>query len=235
MRLPAKNITAVGVDGCPGGWIAVIKKTNEPLAYRFASEFAEILGELPESSFILVDMILGLPDTHHRFRACDVEARQKLKPYGSRVFSAPPREALQAGTYSEACERSRNAIGKAISRQTYHLLPRIRQLDALSDPRIRESHPELVFSKLAGTPVGPSKKTAEGRTSRLRLLNTVLPESSNLYQKVVEQLPRSSVGFDDIIDALALCSAAQMPSSLHVLPAKDIPRDGTGKAMQICY
>ena len=48
-----------------------------------------------------------------------------------------------------------------MSVQTWHLVPKIREVDAVADdPRLVEVHPELAFAALAGTGPLASKKTA---------------------------------------------------------------------------
>lgn len=169
--------TAVGIDGCWSGWVAAICKSDGRIEWRLQRKIAGILKELPSQSTILVDMIIGLPDLNHPTRECDRLARQVPHPHGSRVFAAPPREALDANDYPKACTLARAATGKAISKQCWHLFPKIRELDDVSVFRIRESHPELVFVRLNHeAPVAPSKKSPEGQGQRLDLLEADLRE-----------------------------------------------------------
>lgn len=220
---PTGRHTAVGIDGCPGGWIAAIATTGN-IRWELSSKLQELLAALPEDAFVLVDMIIGLPESGESSRTCDQLARQALRPYGSRVFPAPPRAALAATSYAEACALARTATGKAISKQCWYLFPKIRELDTVSDPRIRESHPELVFARLKqGRPVSLSKKLREGQAQRLTLLEQSLPGSQSAYQSLLARYPRKQVGRDDPIDALALCAAASDPAGL-----RSLPESGTG-------
>ena len=228
--------TAVGVDGCRGGWIAAIKHPYREVELLFARDFAGIQRAVPESALILVDMIIGLPDREHFPRGCDQAARRSLAPHGSRVFAAPPREALAASSYAEACEHSRRATGAAISQQTFYLFPKIQELDRVSDSRIHESHPELVFARLnGGRPIAASKKSPEGVAARLQALEGVLTACHGPYLTACHHLPRKLVHPDDVLDALALCAVAQDPPSLTVLPEGPAPQDATGKPMQIRF
>jgi len=218
--LKADATTAVGIDGCRGGWIAAICRPDGSMDWLLEAKSADILKQLPEASTILVDMIIGLPDRKTPFRQCDLEARTLLRPHGSRVFSAPPREALTAESYPEACELARGATGKAISKQCWHLFPKIRELDAISDPRVRESHPELVFTRLNGSvPVGPSKKSPVGQALRLNCLEAKLPHARSGYDEVLRLYPRKDLARDDAIDALALCAVARHPEKLRPITA----------------
>ena len=94
-----------------------------------------------------------------------------------------------------------------------------------SDPRVRESHPELVFARLNdGRAVAASKKTLAGQNARLRLLRDALPGSIDAYLQADLQLPEVAYLADDCVDALALCAAARTPSTLRRLPeATDQP------------
>ncbi len=226
-RLKADSTTAVGIDGCRGGWIAAICRPDGSMGWRLEAELAAILKELPKTRTILVDMIIGLPDCETPYRECDRLARKLLRPHGSRVFPAPPREALAAATYPEACSLARAATGKAISKQCWHLFPKIRELDRVSDHRILESHPELVFARFNdGQPVAASKKTIPGQHARLRLLRTAMPQSLDAYLESDLQLAGADYLPDDLIDALALCAAARRAKAL-----KRLPIDGKGPAI----
>lgn len=211
---------AIGVDGCPGGWIAAVKIVGQPIAWHFAPAMAHILQAAPPKARILVDMILGLPHAAQPKRLCDSLARLQIAPHTARVFSAPLRETLLARDYAEACALSRQASGKALSKQAFNLLPKIRELDALaSDRRLREAHPELVFARFNnGHPVATSKKTPAGQAERCQLLESVLPGSAEALELANRHLRRKQAAPDDCLDALALCAAAIRPEQLIRLP-----------------
>ena len=80
------------------------------------------------------------------------------------MFLAPPRGVLAAGSYDEAGRLHRVLTGGlGMSVQTWHLVPKIREVDAVADdPRLVEVHPELSLAELAGTGPLASKKTAAG-------------------------------------------------------------------------
>ena len=92
---------------------------------------------------------------------------------------------------------------------------------------MRESHPELVFARLnGGKPVAASKKDADGQVERLKLLDTALPGSGELYAELIRSTLRRDVARDDALDALALCAVAGAPDGL-----KRIPEEGSGPAI----
>ena len=214
-----KKLTAIGVDGCRSGWIAAIHGPHQPIRWQFAARIEELLKTADAKALILIDMIIGLPDSSRPSRECDQLARNLLKPHGSRVFPAPPRESIKAQDYPTANKLARAATSKGLSKQCWHLFPKIRELDAISDPRIRESHPEVVFARLnQGQPIAVSKKTLAGQNARLRLLREALPGSIEAYLEADLQLPEVDYLADDCIDALALCAAASQPHTLTRLP-----------------
>ena len=213
-----------GVDGRRGGWVvATVDIATGPtlVSLEYVTPLAPALSA--DLSVIAIDMPIGLSDAGPR--ACDVGARRLLQPHGTRVFPAPPRVALShPDDYDAACRASVAATGKSLSKQTWHLLPAIIEVDALAeDTRIVECHPELAFALMQGHPIDQRKKTPEGRAVRLELLRRWLPE-----------LGDPAYG-DDGLDALACAwSAARVATGTAItLPAGDVPRDAAGRRMAI--
>ena len=70
----------------------------------------------------------------------------------SSVFTAPSRSALDAMDYEDAKKCNFEATGKRLSRQTWGLVQKIREVDHLLSPslqeRVRECHTELAFACL---------------------------------------------------------------------------------------
>ena len=217
-------VRVAGVDGRRGGWVvATVELEPSPtlISLEYVAPLAPVLS--PDLTVVAIDMPIGLSDMGTR--ECDTAARRLLRPHASRVFPAPTRAALaHADDYNAACAASRDATGKAISRQTWNLLPAIAEIDALADDdRIVECHPELAFALMQGHPVDERKKTPEGRAVRLDLLRRWLPD-----------LGDPAYG-DDGLDALACAwSAARVASGAAlVLPAGEAPRDAAGRPMTI--
>ncbi len=183
-----------------------------------------------------LDMPIGLPDCGPRL--CDLEARRRLGfPRGSSVFPAPIRSLLGAGSYQEACELRFLADGRKISRQTWAILPKIRSVDTLlrADPelpdKIREVHPEVCFSILAGRPLEHGKKTKQGREERLRLLESVFGDC--VHSAIAD---RRALGcpLDDLLDAFVACwTAERIYCGQAITLPRDPPRDSTGLRMEI--
>ncbi|MEO8264542.1 MAG: DUF429 domain-containing protein [Ilumatobacteraceae bacterium] len=176
-----------GIDGCRAGWIVATARGVVVVPTLHLERF----------TLVGIDMPMGLIDGPPR--ACDLEARRFLGRAGSSVFPAPPRAALQHAEYHAALAASRAATGRGISKQTFNIMAKVAELDALiqrSDQhRIIEVHPECAFRMLNGGAPLPSKKTADGRRLRRQLLAPHLD--------VPSRAP-AGAGADDLLDAYAV-------------------------------
>ena len=166
-------------------------------------------------------------------RACDQEARRLLGPRRSSVFPAPARSVLEAASYEEACAISRRASGRAISKQLYNIMPKIRELDRLqSQPnsrsrRLFEMCPELSFAQLTGAPMRHPKKTPAGRAERMEALRPTFGDLTSL----VEPPPRGATR-DDVLDALVgAWTARRYASRSSICLGGEM--DETGLRMQV--
>ena len=230
-----KGDLVAGVDGCRGGWLAV---TLDPAG---TCQGLEIQGQwkdlaLGSCRYVGVDMPIGLSD--RGARACDQEARRHLpKGRKSSVFAPPRRYMLQAADWQEANQTGRAREGKGISRQSWNIAGKIRELDDALSPedqrRIREVHPELVFHHLAQGTALPSKHQEPGHVQRLALL-----ESHDIHslREALQQLPRGAAGADDLLDAAACAFAARrMHQGTAVCLPSAPPTDARGLRMEIWY
>ncbi|WP_277713248.1 DUF429 domain-containing protein [Paenibacillus mucilaginosus] len=186
----------VGVDGCPGGWVAVRLESGGGWQGAVYSSLAALWEACRGCSLLLIDMPIGLPSGTER-RSCDGEARRLLRPWrASSIFAAPVRGVLDVGSYAEANARHKELGGRGLSRQSWALVPKIRELDALlqQEPAacgtIFEAHPELVFAGLAGSPMRGGKKTAEGYAERMAVLQQRLPEAVQVVEELMARYPR---------------------------------------------
>lgn len=194
-----------GVDGASRGWVAVI--CDDDLTNP-TPRFVKTLKELPRSlSVVAVDIPMGLPETGTR--AADRLARQLLgEPRRRSVFPCPIRSVLGAASWEEACRRSERVDGRRLSRQTYAILPKIEEADALirSDSWARrtfhEVPPELSFARWAGAPMIHQKKTPAGRQERHRVIATVF--GSDAFSTALAAIRGNGVATDDLADAFAL-------------------------------
>jgi predicted RNase H-like nuclease len=157
---------------------------------------------------VAVDIPIGLAASGPR--ACDAEARRRLGPRRSSVFPAPVRAVLATRTYEEACAVSREVSGKALSKQLYNIVAKIREVDAVQSPdlqrRLVEASPELSLAVMHGdAPMQHSKRTAAGRAERIAVLH------EHLGVDVPALLEARAPGAppDDVLDALALAWTAR--------------------------
>ena len=245
----------LGVDACRGGWVVawVEGRGSNPLSWAHPDalgsgaieldlerDFSSVLAHAGTGGMVAIDMPIGLPDREPR--ACDREARTVLGPRrASTVFPAPLRRTLAATSYAEACATSLDACGRALSQQTFNLLPRIREVDALVTPalqqRIREVHPEVVFASLAGgAGLAAPKRSPEGHAVRLALLATALGPLPDIGE-ARRRLGLSALALDDLADALACLLAAGRIAAGNArrLPAVGAARDARGLLMEILF
>ncbi|MFT4843198.1 MAG: putative RNase H-like nuclease [Planctomycetota bacterium] len=199
--------TLLGVDGCRAGWFVVrLRAGNDPATEALLlKDFAAVLALQPEPCFVAVDMPIGLlAAAHPGGRSCDQAARALLGPRRSSVFSPPLRGHLQAHAWSEV---------SGLSKQSFHLLPKIREVDDCMTPsrqsRVREAHPELAFCNLTGAPMRFAKRTSEGQQERLAALEAEIPSARSIYHRALQQWLRRDVARDDILDALVLAVVAK--------------------------
>ncbi|MFN3199923.1 MAG: DUF429 domain-containing protein [Bradymonadia bacterium] len=231
----------VGVDGCRGGWVAARLIMGAPPLVEVFETFESLWTAYSQAALILVDMPIGLPEGGEEERRCDRAARRLIGPRSSSVFRVPCREAVYADTYDEACEINARLTGKKLAKQTWNIVPGIREVDALLQKEleaqavVRESHPEVIFRALCGEPMRRNKHHDEGFTDRLAVLEMLLPGTVALVDEMVQRYPRSVLDRTDVVDALALALAARPgPGPLLSMPF-DPPVDGRGLPMEILY
>ncbi|GIV08775.1 MAG: hypothetical protein KatS3mg019_0866 [Fimbriimonadales bacterium] len=197
----------VGVDGCRGGWLAVVLDVGTlTVQVSVFTQFAEILDAYPDAAAIAVDMPIGLWSSGRaRMRPCDAQARRLLGKHASSVFIPPTRAMLDADSYDRPREQG-------LSVQAYHLIPRIRELDALMTPelqtRVWESHPELSFRVITGAPIEHPKRTAHGQLARIEALQHALHLEFETLNALWQACP-PAVRRHDLLDACALAWSAQ--------------------------
>jgi len=217
------------VGGASGGVLAEV---------GIAPSFAALVRAVPDAALLAIDVPIGLPDAGPR--ACDVEARAFLgRPRGSSVFPAPIRAVLPAATYAEACARHEAVDGRRLTLQAFHLLSRIREVDAfLRSDRLRadrtfEVHPEVAFAHLLGAPVVAPKRTAEGRGVRRAALERIFPGGFEHARQDLRGAGRYAA--DDLLDALVvLWSAGRLRAgTAATFPAAGGARDVMGLRMEI--
>jgi predicted RNase H-like nuclease len=233
-------VKLIGIDGCKAGWLVATSEDNlASLHFQIVGDLGIFLKGLDErNARVVIDVPIGLPID--RPRECDREARRFLKrPRGSSVFPAPFRATLAAQTYREACDLNSRASGKKVSQQMFHILDKIRDVDALvtrdRQRWFREAHPELIFAVLSGNEHGLThyKKTSDGEQERLVILKRHVPHFD--AQEVRLRLGRKATHRDDIIDAVACLITAQrlITGDAVVMPSGPVPLDARGLRMEM--
>lgn len=191
-----------------------------------AGSFADLLAL--EAAVVAVDIPIGLPEGRQR-RAADLEAKARLGAQRSSVFFVPPRVVLEATTQNDATRLSRAAGSVGVSIQTFHILDKVAEVDDLlrahQDDRVVEVHPEVSLRRLGGVPL-PPKRTLAGRTARLELLRSWLPELALPSPRPGRAQP------DDCLDAVACAwSAARWLRGEAEVLGDEV--DGVGLPMRI--
>jgi predicted RNase H-like nuclease len=211
----------VGVDGAPGGWVAVVLGEDCLARVEAFADFGAVLAAFPDADIIAVDIPIGLePEAR---RAADVAAKAYLGRHHSRVFMTPSREALAAGSYAEALAMLRAAGLPLISAQSWALGRKILEVDALAtdDERVREVHPEVSFRAMNGeADLAHGKKAPAGFAERTKLL-----ERNGVWLPA-DAFELKRVGVDDVLDAAAAAWSAHriaggMARSLPEAPGTD--------------
>ena len=106
---------------------------------------------------IAVDMPIGFPERVGPVgRGPEREVRRLLGERQSSVFAVPSRAAVSEDDYRRSCDvaLATSEPSKKVSKQCFHLFPKIREIDRLMTPgleaRVYEAHPELAFWRLNG-------------------------------------------------------------------------------------
>lgn len=233
-----------GVDGCRGGWIAVLRKLNAPedMHLLVLDRFADLLTLQPHLDIIAVDVPIGLPDfSGPDGRGAEKAARRHLGMRQSSVFSVPSRASIYETGYQDACKTSLRTSNppRKVSKQCFYLFPKIREIDAIMSPeletRVYEAHPELAFWRLNGEAEMslPKKIKSRANTEGLDQRRDLLV-AQGLPRAFLDQKPPKGCGRDDLLDAAANSLIAERIFSSKAQPfPKDYQRDGKGLRMAI--
>ena len=204
---PVRELAVTGVDGCPGGWIAVTLIPGAPPDLAVNAVVAPTLDALPLTGIVGIDMPLGL--VAEGWRAADLLARRALGRRGATVFAVPARPVWQQEAYAAANRTCRELTGKGLSAQAWGLRRKLLEADRFRRSRqaaeagvqLYEVHPELSFAALAGgAPVADSKHTPAGLAARRALL-----------ARAAITLPPRMAGAaeNDLLDAAAVAWSAR--------------------------
>jgi len=233
----------LGVDGCLFGWISVELNKEIEFEIRQFTSIEELWKEYNKAKLILIDIPIGLRDEDSMPRLCDIAARKILtNKRSSSIFPVPCRSAVYASNYFAANKINRNLTGKGLSKQTWNITGKIREVDRLlienneAKNIFIESHPEICFAALAnGNPMKYYKKNENGIKERLSILNLNTTSNISINDLECQKSKMKKVQIDDILDAWVLAiSALKGKENLQFLPAK-YDSDSNGLPMRIAY
>ena len=230
---------AAGIDGCRAGWI-IAGWDGRAWSLERVETLADAVPLLRSRATVCIDMPIGLSATG--VRRCDAAARRLLGPRRSSVFPAPPRMALVDRPYAELNMASKRRFDRGLSKQTFFLLPKIRETEALLRGGLcraqewLETHPELCFTAFNnGTPMQHSKKTDVGFRERIDILERSSQDRiHSLVTQMLGRTLRSHVLRDDLMDAMVCGVVARLPADRRMsVPVGEVEVDEEGFRMAI--
>lgn len=234
----------VGVDGCPGGWLAAVyDAAGSKLALRVHPTFRELLARYPDALCVAVDIPIGL--ARGRARDADREARKVLGPRRSSVFPAPDPRLLdylaeRAPGYAEASEFSRSISNKGVSRQAFAIFPKVAEVNNIMTPdlqeRVVEVHPEVCFWALAGRrPMEHRKASKQGFAERRNHLTDAF-RGIDLPTRQAAGRVAPPARADDVLDAIVAAWTARRFAEGEAERFPDVPAvDLRGLRMEMVY
>jgi predicted RNase H-like nuclease len=239
----------LGVDGCRGGWLAITLALDNRWEVNLFKQFAQLWEKYASAFLVLVDIPIGLRQGSSRTgsfereeRRCDKEARQLLGKRRSSVFRIPCRPAVYAASYDEAIAKNEKLTGTRIFKATWNIVGKIREVDEFLTTNwearkiVREIHPELCFWSLNGCrPLHYSKTKENGHLERLKILQSIYPQSETILSQTLSNYLRKEVRKDDILDALGAAITAKIGrENLSFIPNPPEP-DAEGLPMEMVY
>jgi predicted RNase H-like nuclease len=239
----------LGVDGCPSGWAAVKILEDNTVSFYLYENIHILWSDNKDAELILIDIPIGLPRYGDNARECDVEARRLLKPYrASSVYPVPCREALYANDYRQANELNKELTGKGLSKQSWMISPKIREVDSFllsnhdARNKVREIHPEVLFWALnGGQPMRHNKRTEAGFHERVGVIGRFDKNYADIfrgYRRIdfnISVISRLQYSRDDIVDAFVAALTARLSEGkLQTIPIDPV-HDGNGLTMQMVY
>ncbi len=224
---PRPPFPVAGVDGCRGGWLVVCigRGGTGTARAELVRDFAAVLEVTADAAAVAIDIPIGLPERGSiGGRACDAAARANLGTRQSSVFAVPARAAVEQINYVDAClvSLAASAPPRRVSKQTYNLFPKIREVDALMSPalqaRVIECHPEAAFWAMNGErPLDLPKKVKSRPYPPGLALRRALLEAQGFDGRLLAAVPWRSAdaGADDLLDAAACAwSAARIAAGV---------------------
>lgn len=229
----------IGIDGCRAGWFYVGIGVNNEFSFGVLAKFSQISFLLDSAALVLVDIPIGLPSKEIPDRKCESLARKLLERRRSSIFSVPARSVLSMPTYEAANEENRRSLGVGLSKQSWAIVPKIREVDHYllrhREKRVHEMHPEVAFWTLnQKMPMKHNKRTEPGLDERLEVLVRNYAESARCFDTARKAFMKSEVANDDIIDAMVGAVTAMKGPQLVSLPTEPLS-DEEGLRMEMVF
>lgn len=219
-----------GIDGCAAGWVCVFKDTSSgAISGQVIARVSDLIGPDIRPDIAMIDIPIGLPDAGSR--EPDLAARAYLgSPRASSVFPCPIRPVINANSYEEACSIGLQTDGRKLSKQSWAIIPKIREVDDFlcqditRQQWLREVHPEVCFAEWnGGKAMADGKKTLIGQETRRALVEGVYGDAL----RTMIQIPfGKGFAMDDLLDAFAALWTCERvmegrERSFHANPRKD--------------
>lgn len=207
-----KTFFTVGIDWMKGYWLAAEMRGEEIAIQRYAN-ICEACDAYTHADAVLIDIPIGLPENRREdLLRPDKVARAMLSPKRKpSIFPVPCRQAVYAGSESEAKRLNADILGRNMTQQAYGFTKMIRQVDAylqensIWNDRLLESHPEVAFQLLNnGIGLLHSKHSEAGIEERIGILRRHGVDPVPLLKEV------SLKQREDVLDALCLALSAQL-------------------------
>ena len=221
------TILCIGIDGCQSGWVSSYRENQMEWKFEIFPTIENLWKVFSNAKLVLIDIPIGLKDKGREPRLCDKAARKYLtRTRSSSIFPTPCRASLYADSYIDANQINRKLTGKGLSKQTWNISGKIKEVDILlrnnSEARhvFIESHPELCFAALSNsTPMKHYKKKEDGIKERLFVIESFCKNSKQILNEVILQFSKKELSVDDILDAWILAiSGSKGISNLRFLP-----------------
>lgn len=194
-------MAVLGVDGCKIGWVGVL--WGDACTVLVAPTIGDLVTLAGDVEAVAIDIPIDLPVATPR--TVEALARKRLPGRASTVFNAPASSVLEVPDYHTGNAANRAALGLGLSKQTWYLVPKIRDVRdwlATGPPvPVVEAHPEVCFAAMNGGVLVDGKTTAAGEALRRRLLLD--------HGLDVATDSRRGVAVDDVLDAAAVAWTAR--------------------------
>ena len=235
-----------GADGCRAGWLCVLAEAESGTAVGafILPDAGELLAR-PDLAMIAIDIPVGIPEIAGAGgRSCDAALRSVLGARQSSVFAVPARAALAEAEYGPASDAAlaRSEPPRRVSRQCFHLFPKICEVDELMTPalqaRLVECHPEGAFWAMNGRRplTEPKKVKSQPFPPGLALRHLLLARSGFAPAFLAtRRFSKAQAGEDDFLDACACAWTARRVLRGEALrfPDDAPPTDPKGLRMEI--